>query len=611
VRYRPVALGELTPIVDRRADGVVALRAMQPLGPYPARFTERLVDWARAAPDRTLLAWRERGEFARLTYAEALGAVRSIGQALLDRGLSADRPAAILSGNDREHLLVALAAQHVGIPYVPISPAYSLVSRDFNLLKQVLALLTPGLVFVSDASLFDRALRAAVAPGVEVVARVASADGRRATPFETLAATRPTPDVDRAHAAIAPDAIAKILLTSGSTGTPKAVINTHRMLCSNQAMIAHVLPFLREEPPVLVDWLPWHHTFGGNHNIGIVVFHGGSLYIDEGRPMPGAFEESVRILREIAPTIYLNVPRGYEELVKAMRRDGVLRRNFFSRLRLMFYAAAALSQHILDELNDLAAETCGERLIMVTGLGATETAPMALCRPWDSDISTAIGLPVPGLEAKIVPAGGKLEVRVRGPNVTPGYWRQEALTRAAFDEEGFYCMGDAVRYVDPADAAKGFIFDGRIAEDFKLSTGSWVNVGMLRAAVISHLAPYVRDAVIAGHDRSEIGILAVPDLDACRALCRDLASDRPAAEVLAHEAVRQRIRRLLAEFAAGATGSTTRVARALLLEEGPSLDGQEITDKGSLNQRAVLKRRAALVDELYAEPPSRRVLLAC
>ncbi len=643
--WRQARLGDLTPVVDDRPDGTIVLRARQPLGDYPAVLTDRLAYWAGIAPDRTLLAWNTRtashGEhgsvsrdrvFEHLTYGDALGKVRCLGQALLDRHLSADRPLAILSGNSVEHLLLALAAQHVGVPYAPVSPAYSLVSTDFGALKHVLALLTPGLVFASDAALFGRALDAAVGPDVEVAhaGSVAARSARRGTvTFTALLSTTPTPEVDRRHAAIAPDDVAKILFTSGSTGTPKGVINTHRMICSNQQMILQTLPFLGDEPPVLVDWLPWHHTFGGNHNVGIVVYNGGSLYLDEGRPVSGGFDESVRNLRAIAPTVYLNVPKGFEELVRAFGSDPALAARFFGRVRVLFYAAAGLSQHVADELQRIAIDTCGERLVLVTGLGSTETAPMAICRPWASELSSAIGLPVPGVEAKLVPvgrpgrglregpparppasddAGGKLEIRVRGPNVTPGYWRQEALTRDVFDDEGFYCMGDAARLVDPHDLSKGLVFDGRIKEDFKLSTGTWVSVGPLRAHILAHFAPYVRDAVIAGHDRDEVSMLVVPDIDACRMLCPDLPASAAAAAVVGHAGVRRWLRTRLATFAAGATGSATRIGRAIVLVEPPSLDGGEVTDKGSLNQRAILDRRRSLVDDLYADAPPPHVI---
>jgi feruloyl-CoA synthase len=599
--WRNVQLGDLTPVVDERPDGSLVLRAAQPLDPYPAVLTDRLAHWARTAPDRTLLAWRAGSRFERLAYGAAFDAVRRIGQALLDRGLSAERPLAILSGNDVQHLLLALAAQHVGVPYAPISPAYSLVSVDFGALKQACALLSPGLAFVSDRLRFTRALDAALPPGTEVLASDA---------FEALRATVPTAEVDRRHRAIRPDDVAKILFTSGSTGVPKGVINTHRMICSNQQMILQTLPLLAAAPPVLVDWLPWHHTFGGNHNVGIVVYNGGSLYLDEGRPMRAGFAESVRNLKDVPPTIYLNVPKGYEELVRAFRHDPALARTFFGAVRVLFYAAAALPQHLSDELQAIAIEHCGERLVLVTGLGSTETAPMAVCRPWPSDVSAAIGLPVPGVEAKLAPSADKLELRVRGPNVTPGYWRQEELTRAAFDDEGFYCMGDAVRPVDPGDWSRGLLFDGRIKEDFKLSTGTWVSVGPLRARLVQHFAPFVRDAVITGHARDEVGMLAVPDVDACRDLCPELPSDAPASAVVSHQAVRARIRELLDSFAAAATGSATRVVRVVMLEEPPSLDAGETTDKGSLNQQAVLDRRRLLVEEMYAEAPPSHVI-AC
>jgi feruloyl-CoA synthase len=607
VPYRPVHLGDLTPRIQQRDDGSLLVRAAQPLGDYPVCLTDRLVYWARLAPDRTLLSWRERDSISRITYAETLVAVRSLAQALIDRGLSLDRPLAILSGNDREHLLLALAAQHAGIPYAPISPAYSLVSRDFRMLRHALGLLSPGLIYVADGVSFEPALEAAVPPGTEVVTRTRGRNGRGGSSFDDLLASAPAADVDRAHEAIGPDTVAKILFTSGSTGLPKGVINTHRMLCSNQQMILQTLPFLADEPPVLVDWLPWHHTFGGNHNVGIVVYNGGSLHLDEGRPLPGAFAESIRNLRDVAPTIYLNVPKGYEVLARALRADPALAERFFSQLRLLFYAAAGLAQHVSDELQAIAIETCGQRIVFVTGLGATETAPMALCRPWESPLASAIGLPVPGLDVKVVPVGGRLEVRVRGPNVTPGYLHDTALTTAAFDDEGFYRMGDAVRFVDPGDVTQGFLFDGRIAEDFKLSSGTWVIVGPLRASIVAHFAPYIRDVVITGHDRNEIGMLAVPDLDACRGLCPGLAAGAAASQILAHDAVRNRVQQLLGEFAASAFGSSTRVVRVMLLEEPLSLDQNEITDKGSLNQCAILNQRPALVEELHAEVPTARV----
>jgi feruloyl-CoA synthase len=608
-----VRLGDLTAAIERREDGTIVMRCARPLGAYPRSLTDRLVHWAGVAPDRTLLAWRDGDGFARLTYGEALRSARALAQALLERGLNPERPLAILSGNSREHLLLALAAQHAGILYAPVSPAYSLVSQDFGTLRQVCRILTPGLVYAEDGR-FARAIAAAVDSSVPVIDKAA---------VQRLCGTAPTAQVDRAHEGLQPDAPAKILFTSGSTGVPKGVINTHRMLSSNQQMILQTLPFLGDAPPVLVDWLPWHHTFGGNHNIGVTLYNGGSLYLDEGRPLPGAFAESVRNLRDVGPTVYFNVPRGYEELVRALRGDPALAKRFFGPgLRLLFYAAASLSQAVADELAQIAIETCGERLLLVTGLGSTETAPMAICRPWESDLAAAIGVPVPGVEVKLVrtdqsertqkqakPPGdtNRYEVRFKGPNVTPGYWRDPDLTKAAFDDEGYYRMGDSVRFADPGDLSLGLLFDGRLGEDFKLSTGTWVVVGTLRARIIAHFAPYVRDAVITGHGRDIVGMLAIPDPAACRSLCPELR-DAPLSEIATHPAVKAAVAEKLVSFAAMATGSASRVERAIILADPLSLDGQEVTDKGSINQRAVLERRRRLVDDLCADNPGPHVI---
>ena len=613
--YRSVRLGSLSPVVDRRTDGTVILRCRRPLGAYPRSLTDRLVHWAHTAPDRTLLAWRDGTGFSSLSYGDALRRVRSVAQALLDLGVSAERPLAILSGNDVNHLVLALAAQYAGVLFAPVSPAYSLISKDFGTLGHVARLLTPGLVYAADARF---------GPALESIAS-SRATMLGARDMAELMATRPTDAVDRAHDSIDPDAPAKILFTSGSTGAPKGVVNTHRMLAANQQMILETLPFLGDDPPVFVDWLPWHHTFGGNHNIGITIYNGGSLYLDEGRPLPGQFDESIRNLREVGPTVYFNVPRGYEELVRALARDRGLAESFFSpRLRLLFYAAASLPQHVADALARIAIDTCGERVLLVTGLGATETAPMAICRPWESDLASAIGLPVPGVEVKLVPIedsegaqrpshaneAGRLryEALFKGPNVTPGYWREPDLTRTAFDDERYYRMGDAVRLADPGDPAQGLLFDGRTGEDFKLTTGTWVVVGALRARIITHFAPLVRDAVITGHGRDSVGMLAVPDVEACRRLCPEL-KDAPLSAVAAHPAVRAAFSAQLATFAAHATGSASRIERALILVDPLSLDDQEVTDKGSINQRAVLTRRAQLVDDLYADNPSEQVIV--
>jgi feruloyl-CoA synthase len=603
-RVRAVRLRTSGASAEFGTDGVIRVRSDEELGPYPKVLTDRLGQWAERTPDRTCLAKRGGdGEWRRLSYAEVFSAIRRIGAALLERKLSAERPVMVLSENDLEHALLMLAGQHVGIATAHVSPVYSLVSNDFARLKHAVKLLTPGMIFVSDFGRYERAIDAVARSEMEVVAVSGGEAERRVTLFAELA-ERDTAAVEAAHQRIAADDVAKFLLTSGSTAMPKAVINTHRMITSNQEMIAQVFGFLQEESPVLVDWLPWNHTFGGNHNIGIAVYNGGTLYIDDGKPGPEGMRETVRNLREIATTAYFNVPKGYEELLPALRADRQLRETFFSKVRLLFYAGAGLSQPVWDAYRELAVETCGERVIMATGLGATETAPMAVQTTWETDRAGIIGLPIPGVEAKLVPEGGKLEMRVRGPNVTPGYWRQPELTAKSFDEEGFFRMGDAVKFLDPEDISQGMVFDGRLAEDFKLSSGTWVSVGPLRAKILAHFSPLVRDCVIAGIDRDEAAMLVFVDLESCRGLCDGLANGAGASEILWHTAVLAAFRERMETFAVAATGSSNCIGRAMLMEEPPSLDGGEVTDKGSLNQRAVLERRAALVEEMYSDRES-------
>jgi feruloyl-CoA synthase len=595
--------------MQRLPGGIVSIKPNESLHHYPKVLTDKIQHWSISRPEKTCIAKRGGDDqWRRLTYTQVWDSIRSIGQALLDRGLSAERPVAILSENDLEHFLLTLAGEHVGIPTAPISPPYSLVSKDFGKLRHTLKILTPGMVFVSDGTRYSPAIDATVDEGVEVIATTAPLDHRRGGLFADLLETNPTSAVDAAHVRINPDSVAKFLFTSGSASVPKAVINTHRMICSNQQMIAQVFGFLEDDPPVIVDWLPWNHTFGGNHDVGIALYNGGTFYIDDGKPGPGAIEKTVRNLREISTTVYFNVPKGYEDLLPFLRADRELRNTFFKRLGLMFYAGAGLSQPVWDAYRQLAAETCGERVIMATGLGSTETSPMAIQTTWETDRAGTIGLPVPGVELKLVPQEGKLEARVRGPNVTPGYWREPDLTKRVFDEEGFYRFGDAVKLIDPDDVNKGLLFDGRLNEDFKLANGTWVSVGPLRARMIAHFAPFVRDVVIAGIDRDYICAILFPDLETCRTLAPELPKGAPAAEVARHSAVRGRMNALLKSFAKESTGSSTRVARAAIADEPPSLDAGEITDKGSFNQRNVLERRAALVEELYAPLPAEWVL---
>ncbi len=608
---RRIALGRGRVIMERDAQGTQRMKNSLALGKYPVKLTERLVEYAHQAPDRTLFAKRDgTGSWRTLSYAQALDAARRIGQALLDRGLDAERPLLILSENDLEHAMLALAALHVGVPFAPVSPAYSLISQDFGKLRYIVELMTPGLVFVADGQRYERALRAALPASTELVVTDAPPQDRAATPFAALVATDATARVDAAYAAVNPDTLAKFLFTSGSTGMPKAVIHTQRMLCSNLQQIIDCLPFMAEEPPVLVDWLPWNHTFGGSHNFGLTLYNGGTLYIDDGKPVPQLIGKTIENLREIAPTVYFNVPRGFEEIFAALDADRALARHFFSRVKMLFYAAAGLSQPMWDRLHRVAEETCGERILMITGLGMTETAPFALCANWEDGRSGLVGIPAPGLELKLAPVEDKLEARYRGPNVTPGFWRQPELTQAGFDEEGFYRSGDAVRFADPADPDQGLMFDGRITEDFKLDSGTWVSVGPLRAKIMAAGAPYVQDVVITGLNRRDVGIMVFPHVDSCRRLCEALPPTAGLGEIVADANVRTWFQKLLDTLGDGSEGSASRVARGMLLEVPPSIDLGEMTDKGSINQRAVLAHRAALVDELHADVPSARVFLA-
>jgi len=567
-RVRHARLGPLDAVVDRHPDGTTYVRSPHALGPYADKLTEKLEHWAAHAPDRTFLAQRgPDGAWRTLTYADALARTRRIAQALIDRGLSVERPVAVLSGNDIEHALLLLGAMYAGVPYAPVSPAYSLVSTDFAQLKHVMELVTPGLVYAADEGAFGRAVNAAVPGNAEVLFNG----------IETLERDQgKTPEVTG-------DTIAKFLFTSGSTGKPKAVINTQRMWCSNQEMVRQVLSWMQDEPPVMVDWAPWHHTAGGNKDLGMILYNGGTLYIDEGKPLPGAIEATVRNLREVAPNWYFTVPKGYEMLLPFLQSDASLARKFFSRLKALWFAGAGVSQPVFDEYKELAYRTCGEDILFLTGLGSTETAPFTLARTWDTHDASNMGLPPPGVDLKLVPMEGKYEARLKGPHITPGYWRQPELTREAFDEEGYYRLGDAFAFAD-GDPARGLLFRGRISEDFKLSSGTWVHVGPLRAKFINHFSPLVRDVVIAGAGRSELGALVFPATHA------------------SNEELRARLRTL------ESTGSSNRIARMVVLDEPPSLDAGEMTDKGSINQRAVLARRAKLVEALYANPPGERVI---
>ena len=608
--YRPLQFGVTRAVLSEGAGGARYLRAEQALQPCAHRITDRLLHWAHVAPQRTWMAQRVRhtdgttGDWRHISYAQALSSARNIAQALITRGLSTERPVAILSENDLEHALLALGCIYAGVPYCPVSPAYCTVSTDFEKLRHVLRSVTPALVYASHGGRYGKAIAAAVGHDVEVCIGDGAehiGGSHRVGNFASLLGSIATPAVDAAMQATGPDTIVKFLFTSGSTKLPKAVINTQRMWCANQQQMRQSMPVLATETegqhPVLVDWLPWNHTFGGNHNFGLNLYNGGTFYIDDGKPVPALIGETLRNLREIAPTVYFNVPTGFEAIANAMKTDGVLRRNLLSRVKMFFYAGAALAQPVWDSLHQTQEAEMGERIVMGTGLGMTESGPFGIFVTNPNVRAGDLGLPTPGLELKLVPTAGKTEVRYRGPNITPGYWRAPEETAQHFDEEGFFCTGDAVTWIDPADIHLGLKFDGRIAEDFKLATGTFVSVGPLRARIIAAGAPYVQDVVVTGLNLKEVGALVFPTA-ACRFLS-GLPTDASLQQVLQSAPVQGHFQSVLDTLAQSGTGSASRVARLHLMAEPPSIDKGEVTDKGSINQRAVLQHRAALVDALH------------
>ncbi len=600
--FRPVRLGQFTATVERRDDGSAIVRPDQVLGDYPRSIVDALEAWAEKTPDAVLIADRDGDDWRRMSFKQVLDAIKPLASALLDAGLSPERPLIVISANEIEHFLLGMAAIWVGIPYSPVSPAYSLVSTDFGKLKYIAGQLTPGMIYASDGVRFEKAMDAAFDHDVPVIVRSNPPEKRRHRLFSDLLQTPVTDAVAAAHDAITPDTIAKFLFTSGSTGSPKGVVTTNRMMACNQEMIRSAFAFFRDEPPVLLDWMPWNHVAGGSHNTGIAIYNGGSFYIDDGKPTPALIGRTVENLKSVRPTFFTNVPKGYEFLVAALDEDEDLRKAFFSRLKLMQYAGASLSQHVFEGLERAARAELGQPMLIVTGYGSTETAPFAFTTTWPVEQAGHVGLPAPGLEIKLVPNIDKLELRLKGPNVTPGYWREPLLSKAAFDEEGFYKIGDALRFVDPDDVNKGFIFDGRVSEDFKLSTGTWVNMAGVRTSVIAACAPFIRDVVLTGLDRNFLGAMIFPDLEVC-ARHVELPEDSDPEEIVNHPKVRQTFEDGLKLLASHATGSSNHVARAVLMATPPDIDKGEVTDKGSINQRAVHSARADLVESLYADAP--------
>jgi feruloyl-CoA synthase len=604
--FRPITFGPVELACISRSDGSLLVQSrfgLDPFDPSLALLFRRAVD---RAPERTFLAERTGNRRNAITYAAARPQVDAIAQALIERGLCAERPVLVLSGNAIDHALLMLACFSAAIPIAPVSVAYSLQSRDHAQLRHIAKLLTPGLVYVADTGPFAEAL--AVFDGIEIVAGHNGGNLDGVTVFADLARTPPGPALEAAVRSIGPDTIAKFLFTSGSTGFPKAVINTHGMLTSNQQALAQIWPFLLDDPLVLVDWLPWNHTFGGNNDFNLILRHAGTLHIDAGRPLPTLIGATVRNLAEVSPTIYYNVPAGYAALLPFLERDRALARTFCSRLRLIFYGAASLPQDLWQRLEELSVAVTGCRIPLTSAWGATETAPMATAAHYLIEHAGVIGVPVPGTTLKLVPNGTKLEARVRGQNVTPGYWRAPALTRKFFDEEGFYRIGDAVRWLDPLDPAKGLVFDGRIAEDFKLTSGTWVSVGALRVGAVSAAAPVIADCLVAGEGRTQVGLLAWLNVIGCEELTGRPGSKR-LAEWVRDPLVREHVRRSCGRWNADHAATSQRIARVLLLDDAPAIDANEITDKGYVNQRVGLERRGAEVERLYADPPDPGVLV--
>ncbi len=596
--------------VEHRADGSILLRNPHPLHEVPVNLIAPIRKWAAEAPDRVWLGKRKPaaqgfGEWDLLTYADAERKTNAIAQALLDRGFDQSTPLMILSGNSIEHALMTYGAILAGVPVAPVSPSYSTISSDFEKLKYVFDLIEPKMIFMQEAAPFARALKALPLDGVELV----TVDGSQGTAYADLVSTAPGAAVEESYARLGHDQVAKYLFTSGSTGMPKAVIMTSGMMCVNSVMPKSVTVVEEgDEPPVFLNWLPWNHCFGGNAILNNLLVAGGTLYIDGGRPVPGGFAETVQNLREIAPTNYSNVPAAYTLLVEELERDEALAHNFFSRLKTLAYGGAALSQNLYERIQEIAIRTAGERIIFSSGYGATETAPTIMNVHWATERMGLIGLPLPGIELKLAPVGRKMEVRVRGACITPGYYKNPEKTREAYDEEGFYRLGDGARFVDPENPLEGLVFDGRVAEDFKLSTGTWVSAGKLRVDVLAATGGLLQDALVAGLDRAYIGVLGFPNIPACRNVAGD--QDLAIEDLVRHPAVLERLAEGLRGHNKTNPGSSTRVERALLMVEPPSIDAGELTDKGYINQSVALGRRAGLVEKLYTDPPGNDVVVA-
>lgn len=601
---RDVTLWDSIVLSTTQADGSILVSQEEPLGSYPDRLSDRIKFWAQNTPDQIWMAERGKDDaWVNVTYAELLKNIRSVGQFLLGLGLSTDRPLLILSGNSISHGIMALGAQYAGIPSAAIAPAYSLFTGDFKKLKSIGDQITPGAIFVDKSEKFLPAVNAVFS---DLPLLAVEGEGVAHT-YCDIVSTKADETVGVANAATGPNTIAKFMFTSGTTGSPKAVILTQKMICSNMEMVADCFAYFKNEPPILLDWAPWNHVAAGTKIFNMAIYNGGTFYIDGGKPTPALIGETIRNIREVSPNWYFNVPTGYDMLIEAMKEDEALAKSFFKNVKLFMYAGAAMAAHTWSALDKLAIEATGERIMLCTGLGATETTPFALFCTDPQDLPGNVGIPSKGLTLKLVPNQGKFEARLKGPSVTPGYWRNEKLTKDAFDEDGFYCLGDALRFADIDDASKGFFFDGRVAENFKLATGTWVAVGALRSKVTDALEGIAKDVVIAGAGKNELTALLVPSRPIAERLIDggDQLSDK---ELFAHPDLVDKVATLLGTYNKTAGGSSLRVMRVLFIIDALSLDAGEVTDKGSVNQRAVLANRASDVEALYLDDP--RVICA-
>jgi feruloyl-CoA synthase len=603
--FKPIDFLSRDVSAERRADGTVLLQSNHKLRAYERHVPAFLSKWAAEAPDRLWLAQRRGAsrDWLKLTYGEAKRQVDSVTQSLLDRGFGPDKPVMILSSNSIEFALLTMAAMQARAPVAPVSPAYSVMSQDHAKLRYVFDLVRPGLVFVQNGEIYAGALAALDLEGVLLIHVDKAPPQTQSLPWSELVATKTTDAVARSIQAIEPKTVGKFLFTSGSTGSPKAVINTQEMMCANIAMGQMARVRKPTDPvAVMLDWLPWNHTMGGNATFQGNLAEGGTTYIDDGKPLPGLFEETLRNLREISPTYFANVPAGYAMLATALEKDDALAKNFFRNLNSLAYGGATLPDDLYERMERLAVKHTGYRLPFVTGWGATETAPTATTVHWASERVGLIGLPFPGVTLKLVPTGeeGRYELRLRSIIVTPGYYKQPELTAQMFDEEGFYKIGDAGRFVDPSDPSWGLVFDGRVVEDFKLTSGTFVLVGTLRTNAIAAASPVLQDAVVCGEGRDHVGLLGFPNFAACRQVAGDSEMKLSNEALIEHPAVVETLRQGLARMNAEARGSSMQVRRVLLMTEPPSIDGSELTDKGYINQRATLARRKALVEKLYA-----------